>query len=110
VTSTKAGPDQGTLTGAGAGQPKLTESDRALTKFLDTAPDGLLRERRAVALRNLAKLAELRQAVEREVCAAVATAREKGGNWYDTGTTWEEIGKALGVTKQAAAARYGKNA
>jgi hypothetical protein len=51
-------------------------------------------------LRGLRELAELRQILDRLERELVATARV---NW----STWEEIGSALGISRQAAHARHG---
>lgn len=67
----------------------------------------LLRERRAAAMTNLRNLAQLRAELETHIRHSVGQAREAAGSWYDySAPTWDEIGKALGVTKQAAASRY----
>jgi hypothetical protein len=49
----------------------------------------------------LPALARERDAVEQSIRLQVATAR-------DAGASWAEIGRALGVSKQAAQQRYGR--
>lgn len=50
-------------------------------------------------LHDLAQLATQRAELDHRIAARVAQAREAG-------RTWEQIGAALGVTKQAAQKRY----
>lgn len=69
-------------------------------------PGALLRERRAVAMKNLALLADLRAACDRAMAEAVTTARSSGGSYDWNQPTWEQIGRAIGITKQSAQARY----
>ena len=85
-----------------------TDPERVFAQLLDTIDRSApIRERRKRAMSNLAKLAELRAAVEGAISENVAQAREVNSAYYDYGApTWEQIGKALGVTKQSAQARY----
>lgn len=55
---------------------------------------------RGTFLDHLARYEELRKAAQSEVEYAIRDARRDGA-------TWEQIGRALGVTRQAAHARYG---
>lgn len=76
-------------------------------RLLEPRSGALLRERRAAALLKLRQLGWLRAEVEHAIRANVSIARTAASNWYDCEPpTWEEIGKALRVTKQAAASRY----
>lgn len=65
------------------------------------------------ALKNVAVLAQMRATVEQLLRDQIAVARtgvhnQWGGyRWGDEPITWQEIGNALGVSKQAAATRYG---
>lgn len=49
---------------------------------------------------DLAELHQLHQALDEALATAVGNLREQGA-------TWEDIGRALGVTRQAAQARWG---
>lgn len=61
------------------------------------------------ALSNLHALAALRRAVEERIREEVYAARRNTGTsqWYTNNATWEQVGKALGVSKQSAQGRYG---
>ncbi len=66
------------------------------------------RDSRAAALRNIATLVDLRHELEDELRRQVAVARDDGGrSYWSEARTWPDIGKALGVSKQAAAKKYG---
>ena len=54
------------------------------------------------ALRQIAKLAEQREALDDEVADAVHAARRAN-------RSWSEIGTMLGVSKQAAQRKYGRH-
>lgn len=72
-------------------------------------PNTPIRDRRREAMRNLQELGRLRDALEELIAGNVEIARTLNSAYYDYGApTWAEIGKALGVTKQAAQARYGR--
>jgi len=99
------------VTAAADRQIELTPAAAALATLLapiDRESVPAIRERRKAALDNLTKLAELRAALELAIATNVAQAREANASYYDYGApTWETIGKALGVTKQSAQAKYG---
>lgn len=90
--------------------PSIQDARNILDGVLEHVDDRSVgyNERRRKAMGNLRMLRELRAAVEEEIEHNVAAAREQGGSWYDKGLSWETVGGALGVTKQAAQARYGK--
>jgi len=69
------------------GQPIRTRSQAALTN------EGV------TALQRIADAAGERMRLEQETSAAVAAARQAG-------VTWVSIGRLLGISKQAAAAKY----
>lgn len=78
----------------------------------DTEPP-YTRTVRAEALKNVAVLGEMRSTIEALIREQIAITRTGvrnnwgGYRWGDEPRTWSEIGKALGVSKQAAATRYG---
>jgi len=80
----------------------------------DTRPP-INRTVKAEALKNLITLAQMRATVETLIQEQIAIARTAkrlhwGGWAYGAEPrTWSEIGGALGVSKQAAAKRYGDN-
>jgi hypothetical protein len=80
---------------------KNSRADRAaaLERWAHAADVGQLVERDTSALKHLAKLAEQREALESDLTAAVAEARQ-----HDR--SWSEIGAMLGVSKQAAQRKY----
>lgn len=66
-------------------------------------------EKQRRALSVIAALVELRAETELAIRHQVELARiNTGGNWNSNAAVWEEVGKALGVTKQSAQAKYGK--
>ena len=88
-------------------EPTTGSTEMIGTKLSKPDPGALLRERRRAAMENLHALAMLRSRVEAAIRENVAIARTSASSWYDYDPpTWEEIGRALGVTKQAAASRY----
>jgi hypothetical protein len=80
---------------------KISRADRAaaLERWACDADVGQLVERDTSALMHLAKLAEQREALETDLTAAVAEARQLD-------RSWSEIGAMLGVSKQAAQRKY----
>jgi uncharacterized protein YhaN len=80
---------------------KNSRADRAaaLERWAHDADVGQLVERDTSALKHLAKLAEQREALETDLTAAVAEARQLD-------RSWSEIGAMLGVSKQAAQRKY----
>jgi hypothetical protein len=80
---------------------KISRADRAaaLERWAHDADVGQLVERDTSALMHLAKLAEQREALETDLTAAVAEARQLD-------RSWSEIGAMLGVSKQAAQRKY----
>lgn len=86
----------------------IDECGKVIRAALETPQESaLLRERRKTAMRNIQTLGILRTIVEQEIRQNVAVARTAASSWYDyDAPTWAEIGAMLGVTKQAAAARY----
>ena len=58
-------------------------------------------ENRAEFLGSLYRLTWKRAALDREIATCVSAARAAG-------ITWDEIGKHLGITKQAAWKKYGQ--
>lgn len=81
---------------------------QVLENYIKQPSEGaMLRERRAVALRQIEQLALFRAQADVLIARAVGVARKSGGSYYDYGQpTWEQIGKALGITKQSAQARF----
>ena len=80
---------------------RTLRADRAaaLERWAHDADVGQLVERDTSALKHLAKLAEQRKALETDLTAAVAEARQLD-------RSWSEIGAMLGVSKQAAQRKY----
>jgi hypothetical protein len=80
---------------------KISRADRAaaLERWAQHADSSRLVERDTSALMHLAKLAEQREALETDLTAAVAEARQLD-------RSWSEIGAMLGVSKQAAQRKY----
>ena len=86
----------------------MTKSSRAdkaaaLERWADQVEPGELANVDTSALRQLAKLAEQRKALDDEVTDAVYAARRAN-------RSWSEIGTMLGVSKQAAQRKYGQHA
>ena len=84
---------------------KATRADKAaaLERWADKVDPGDLATVDTSALRQLAKLAEQREALDDEVTDAVQAARRAN-------RSWSEIGAMLGVSKQAAQRKYGRHA
>ena len=85
----------------------MTKSSRAdkaaaLEHWADKVKPGDLVAVDTSALRQLAKLAEQREALDGEVTAAVQAARRAN-------RSWSEIGAMLGVSKQAAQRTYSRH-
>jgi len=86
----------------------MTKSSRAdkaaaLERWADKVEPGGLVPVDTSALRQIAKLAEQREALDDEVTDPVHAARQANRSWSD-------IGKMLGVSKQAAQRKYGRHA
>jgi hypothetical protein len=81
-----------------------TRADKAaaLERWADKVESGELVAADTSALRQLAKLAEQREALDDEVTDAVHAARRAN-------RSWSEIGTMLGVSKQAAQRKYGRH-
>ena len=84
----------------------MTKSSRAekaigLERWADKVKPGELAAVDTSALRQLAQLAERRDALDGEVTEAVHAARRAN-------RSWSEIGTMLGVSKQAAQRKYGR--
>ena len=84
---------------------KTTRANKAaaLERWADKVEPGELAAVDTSALRQLAKLAEQRDALDEEVTDAVRAARRAN-------RSWSEIGTMLGVSKQAAQRKYGRHA
>ena len=85
----------------------MTKSSRAdkaaaLERWADKVESGDLVPGDTSALRQLAKLADQREALDGEVIEAVHAARRAN-------RSWSEIGTMLGVSKQAAQRKYGRH-
>ena len=85
----------------------MTKSSRAdkaaaLERWAAKVEPGELVAVDTAALRQLAKLAEQREALDGEVTEAVHAARRAN-------RSWSEIGTMLGVSKQAAQRKYGRH-
>lgn len=92
--------------------PVDNELERFLLDYLVPINDDTLRlrEQRYNAMHNLEKLAQLRTAIEALITENIDKARTLGSTYHDYGApTWEQIGAALGVTKQAVQRRYGNS-
>lgn len=63
-------------------------------------------ERAATDVEGLAELAQLRDAVDTALHAAVSGARDPGRQRVPY--SWAEVGRALGMTRQAAQQRFGR--
>ena len=83
---------------------KTTRADKtaALERWADKVEPGELAAVDTSALRQLAKLAAQREALDGEVTEAVHAARRAN-------RSWSEIGTMLGVSKQAAQRKYGRH-
>ena len=83
---------------------KTTRAEKAaaLQRWADKVEPGDLATVDTAALRQLAKLAEQREALDDEVTKAVHAARRAN-------RSWSEIGTMLGVSKQAAQRKYGRH-
>jgi phosphomevalonate kinase len=84
----------------------MTKSSRAdkaarLERWADSVEPGELVCVDTALLRQIAKLAEEREALDDEVNEAVQAARRAH-------RSWSEIGTMLGVSKQAAQRKYGR--
>jgi predicted DNA binding protein len=74
-------------------------------KATDTAQ--ALTVRRKAALANLRMLALVRDEVTTRIAENVGVARSSGSRYYDyDAPTWEDIGKILGISKQAAQQKF----
>ena len=85
----------------------MTKSSRAekavaLERWSNKVESGDLAAVDTSALRQLAKLAEQREALDEEVTDAVHAARRAN-------RSWSEIGTMHGVSKQAAQRKYGRH-
>jgi hypothetical protein len=76
------------------------ERAAAVERWANTVVTEDLREIDTSPLRDIAKLAERRSAIEGELFEAVRRARKAH-------RSWSEIGAMLGVSKQAAQRKYG---
>jgi hypothetical protein len=94
---------------AGGGQDTLFDAGDVAGSFIE--PAAATRSGKQVALRNLAKLRALRKIVDQLTREQVAIARTNttGNLYWSDAVTWPEIGLALGVSKQAVAAKYGRD-
>jgi transposase len=83
---------------------KSTRADKAaaLERWADKVEPDELAAIDTSALRQLAKLAKQREALDDEVTDAVHAARRAN-------RSWSEIGTMLGVSKQAAQRKYGRH-
>lgn len=79
----------------------LEHADELARQFEEHEPDPA-RVREAQALARLRELVLARSAVERDLVAAVAAAREEGHSW-------SAIGAMLGTSGEAARQRYGRD-
>jgi hypothetical protein len=82
---------------------KTSRADKAaeLERWADTVATDELDVADTSALRQLAQLAERREALDGEVTEAVHAARRAN-------RSWSEIGTMLGVSKQAVQRKYGR--
>ncbi len=78
-----------------------TEKAAALERWADDVEPEALVSVDTKVLRRLAALAEKRETLESELTRAVLAARRSN-------RTWSEIGAMLGVSKQAAQRKYGR--
>lgn len=65
--------------------------------------------RAAVDLEGLALLNDLHAVVDAELVTAVAAARRGEGRGFGVSSSWADVGQALGITRQAAQMRFGKD-
>ena len=78
------------------------EKAAALERWADNVEPGDLIAVDMSALRQLAKLTDQREALDRAITEAVHAARQAN-------RSWSEIGAMLGVSKQAAQRKYGRH-
>lgn len=80
-----------------------TEKTAALESWAEQVGSADLHVADTAALRSVAELVEQRDRVDDDLADAVRAARASR-------RSWSEIGAMLGVSKQAAQRKYGKNA
>jgi hypothetical protein len=78
--------------------PPLVRIARSLQRRANRAVNEAERDRPLRVLHELAELAPIAEALERETVQAARTA----------GATWEQVAKALGVTRSAAHQRHAR--
>ena len=62
------------------------------------------------ALKAARGLTRLRKLIDAEIMSQVAGARyNTGTQWSSNAATWSQVGAAVGITKQSASSRFGRN-